>query len=98
MQRLENKYLIRSELEKNKFLKFIILNKGYEIHQRRTINSIYFDSSGFKLFDYSEEGLATRNKIRLRFYGEVLNLNELNIEVKESHPYTKKKICFKFFR
>jgi SPX domain protein involved in polyphosphate accumulation len=96
MQRLENKYLIDSELNKNKFLKFIFKNKSYEMHKKRRINSIYFDYPDFRLFDYSEEGLSSRHKIRLRYYGKKYDLNELNIEIKESHAYSKKKYVSNF--
>ena len=96
MLRLENKYLIYSGLDKNKFLKFILKNKSYEIHQKRTINSIYFDYPDFRLFDFSEEGLATKNKIRLRYYGKILNFKNLNLEIKESNPYSKKKYTSNF--
>ena len=96
MQRLENKYLIDTELNKNKFLKFILKNKILEIHQKRRINSIYFDYPDFRLFDYSEEGLETRQKIRLRYYGNKFLLNELNLEIKESFAHSKKKYASNF--
>ena len=48
------------------------------------------------MFDFSEEGLASKDKIRLRFYGSKLNLEDANLEVKTSNAYSKMKLISKF--
>jgi len=96
MKRIENKYIINGRDNYNKFLKFIFLNNFKEIFSKRKINSIYFDYSNLSLFDYSEEGLASKDKIRLRFYGINLDLTKVNLEVKTSSAYSKMKFTSKF--
>ena len=94
MKRIENKYIIDGRDNYNKFLKFIIAYGFKEIFYKRKINSIYFDFKNFSLFDFSEEGLASKDKIRLRFYGSKLNLEDANLEVKTSNAYSKNEIDF----
>ena len=48
------------------------------------------------LFDFSEEGIASKDKIRLRFYGSNLNISNTNLEVKTSNAYSKIKLTSKF--
>lgn len=96
MKRIENKYIIIGRDNYNKFLKFIIAHGFKEIFYKRKINSVYFDFKNFSLFDFSEEGLASKDKIRLRFYGSKLNLEDANLEVKTSNAYSKIKLISKF--
>ena len=48
------------------------------------------------MFDYSEEGLASKDKIRLRFYGTTLDFTKANLEIKTSNAYSKVKFTSKF--
>ena len=96
MKRIENKYIISGRDSYNKFLKFIFVNNFKEVFSKRKINSIYFDYKNLSLFDYSEEGIASKDKIRLRFYGTNLDLNETNLEIKTSNAYSKIKLSSKF--
>ena len=96
MKRIENKYIINGRDSYNKFIKFIFLNNFKEIFSKRKINSVYFDYNNLSLFDYSEEGLASKDKIRLRFYGTALDFTKANLEIKTSNAYSKVKFTSKF--
>ena len=94
MNRFEIKYIINNKMDKFNFLKYLFKNGFCEIHKARVNNSIYFDYSDLRLFHESEEGIANRNKIRLRYYGEQNNYDILKftLEIKKSNPYFKTKI------
>ena len=96
MKRIENKYIIKDKENYNRFLKFIFSNNFEEIFSKRKINSIYFDYKNLSLFDFSEEGIASKDKIRLRFYGSNINISNTNLEVKTSNAYSKIKLISKF--
>lgn len=96
MKRLENKYLINDVNAYNKFLKFIFKNSFREIYKKRKINSIYFDYDNLKLYDLSEEGVASKDKIRLRYYGEEYDIKNTNLEIKNSNAYSKNKYVSNF--
>ena len=53
-----------------KFLNFI---GAKEIYSPRMINSIYFDTYFLKNFYEAIDGIMLRNKVRLRWYGEIFN-------------------------
>ena len=65
-----------------------------EIHKARINNSIYFDYSDLRSFHESEEGIANRTKIRLRYYGvqNDYDILKFTLEIKKSNPYFKTKI------
>lgn len=44
-----------------------------EIFNLRKINTLYFDTHFHKNFFEAEDGIAWRNKIRMRWYGEIFN-------------------------
>ena len=59
-----------------------LLSQGMELlYEARLINSQYFDTLNFQMFD-SEEGLLPRKKIRVRLYNE--ELSTLLLEEKTS--------------
>ena len=96
MIRLEKKYVINSNYERLRFIKFI-LKKGFRnIYEDRINFSIYLDYRNLKFFHDSEEGLSFRNKLRLivekKFFKN--NYNSLNFEIKKSNPNYKKKFSF----
>jgi len=51
--------------------KLFIFMGAKEVYDSREINSIYFDTILHKNFFEAEDGIAWRNKIRLRWYGKV---------------------------
>tara|TARA_B100000963_G_scaffold164523_1_gene142887 strand:+ start:1934 stop:2569 length:636 start_codon:yes stop_codon:yes gene_type:complete len=96
MIRLEKKYVINSNYERLRFIKFI-LKKGFRnIYKDRINFSIYLDYRNLKFFHDSEEGLSFRNKLRLRVEKKFFqnDYNDLNFEIKKSNPNFKKKFSF----
>ncbi len=73
--RKEKKFkLSRSEI---KLLKFSFFEKGMKVlYPKRIIKSCYFDNLNLKMFHDSEEGILPRKKIRLRWYGDLKDLNQ----------------------
>ena len=65
--RFEKKYSIGKANVPNIYNDLIM--QGYScIYNKRSVTSIYYDSSGFDLYHQSEDGCADRSKIRVRFY------------------------------
>ena len=96
MIRLEKKYVINSNYERLRFIKFI-LKKGFRnIYKDRINFSIYLDYRNLKFFHDIEEGLSFRNKLRLRVEKKFFqnDYNDLNFEIKKSNPNFKKKFSF----
>lgn len=78
--RKEKKYRVCIN-EYNKFQNQLLSEGMKELYTKRTINSIYFDTSSFQMFFDSEEGALPRKKIRLRWYD---NTEKLTLEQKYS--------------
>tara|TARA_B100000989_G_scaffold285706_1_gene253671 strand:+ start:95 stop:727 length:633 start_codon:yes stop_codon:yes gene_type:complete len=97
MIRFEKKYILNSEFERLRLLKFLYKNGFKNIYKDRTNFSIYFDYRNLKFFVDSEEGLSYRTKLRLRIDNKYFknDYNKFNFEIKKSNPYFKKKITFK---
>ena len=53
--------------------KFLIFMGAYETYPKRIINSIYFDTVFHKNYTEAVEGIMSRNKIRIRWYGETFD-------------------------
>ena len=72
-----------------------------EIYSARMVNSIYFDTYFHKNFHEAVDGIMLRNKVRVRWYGEIFNVKiQPQIENKNrisQHNYkiTKKLKSFK---
>ena len=45
-----------------------------EVYNSRIVNSIYFDTYFHKNFNEAIDGIMLRNKIRVRWYGEIFNV------------------------
>ena len=90
IKRHEIKFVF-SDKNENKLLKNYELKK---IFPDRIVESIYFDTSEFKFFHLSEEGLTPRIKIRMRGYNNGLIEN---LEIKKTNNYDRQKIVIKKF-
>ncbi len=91
MYRYEKKF---STSENNLDQIFSLINihpAGFsEIYQERNINSIYFDSSDFKMHNDSTNGSLNRKKFRIRWYGYEKRLDSfLEIKKKEGNRGSK---------
>ena len=69
MKRFEQKYLLDS-VNINNVLKQI---NAKPVYNSRWINSIYYDTKDFILYNESVEGTVPRKKIRFRWYGQNKN-------------------------
>ena len=85
IKRHEIKFVF-SDKNENKLLKNYELKK---IFPDRIVESIYFDTSEFKFFHLSEEGVTPRIKIRIRGYNNGLFEN---LEIKKTNSYDRQKI------
>ena len=83
--------LVFTNKDENKLLKN---NKLKKIFPDRIVESIYFDTSEFKFFHLSEEGVTPRIKIRMRGYNNGLLEN---LEIKKTNNYDREKIVIKKF-
>ncbi len=95
MKRFEQKYLLDS-ININNVLKQI---NAKPVHSSRWINSIYYDTKNFILYNDSVEGTVPRKKIRFRWYGQNKNINKNNqngtIEVKSTFQFHRDKSSIK---
>lgn len=63
-------------------LKNELLQKDMQpLYSKRNINSLYYDSEYYEMFNDSEEGLFPRKKVRIRWYDDI---TKANYEVKIS--------------
>ena len=90
IKRYEIKFVFTNK-DENKLLKN---NKLKKIFPDRIVESIYFDTSEFKFFHLSEEGVTPRIKIRMRGYNNGLLEN---LEIKKTNNYDREKIVIKKF-
>ena len=95
MKRFEQKYLLDS-ININNVLKKI---NAKPVYNSRWINSIYYDTKDFILYNESVEGTVPRKKIRFRWYGQNKNKNKNNqngtIEVKTTFQFHRDKSSIK---
>ncbi len=73
--RFERKYEIKKPLTKV-IANFLYCNGFKESYRKRLVNSIYYDDDKFNLFSEAQNGISSRQKLRLRFYD---NGNDLEI-------------------
>lgn len=83
--RIERKFLIRSLTKQWVELQIKIHPAGFsEIFNKRQVNNIYFDTPGFNHYSDHVNGETSREKIRIRWYGNTFG------EIKE--PFLEHKI------
>lgn len=94
--RYERKYFIPYELKN--FLPQLFLNHPLrlrEVFYKRLINNIYFDSLEFSSFNENIQGFSNRNKIRVRWYGNIFGFISPILEIKSRRGNVGKKKSFK---
>ena len=74
------------------FKKWILQNKGKKIYSKRKINSIYFDTKNFQMYQDSEEGCNPRMKLRIRYYDENNFYLEKKISTQNDRSKSTRKI------
>ena len=69
--RNERKFIFFEPIESiEKLLSFI---GAKELYSPRMVNSIYYDTYFHKNFHEAIDGIMRRNKVRVRWYGEIFN-------------------------
>ena len=90
MRRHEIKY----DVSEYKLIDIVKDHKLKELHPKRKIQSIYFDTIDYDFFTDSEEGQTPRKKVRLRSYNEE---QTYSLEIKYANSYHREKIVFSNF-
>lgn len=91
--RYERKFLItRNKLPK--LFQELNSNKFFKAFPKRKINNLYFDSFDFTSLTENIEGLSSRKKFRVRWYGEAFKSSKKNIEIKFKEEFLNRKIRF----
>jgi len=94
--RFERKF-VNNSFEINQTERIIKLHPSLfsEIHQRRNINNIYFDSPTLENYYDNSYGKSERSKARIRWYGDLFQKIERPIlEIKIKHGQVGNKLSF----
>ncbi len=93
--RYERKFVIPEHMQNN--LHGIINTNKFllkKIYKERIVNSIYYDFSDMKLARENIDGLSNRKKVRIRYYGNIIDFKDPNLEIKIKTGSTGKKKIF----
>ena len=66
-----------------------------EIYNSRTINNIYFDTVNFDFYKQNVNGIGSRNKFRLRWYGDLISNSNPTLEIKLKSGIVGNKYTYK---
>lgn len=93
--RYERKFIV-PYLEKDEVLQLISSNSYFfrEIFYQRQVNNIYFDNLDMDSYFDNVLGNADRTKIRIRWYGEIENIQNPVLEVKIKKGLVGTKLSF----
>lgn len=93
--RFERKFIFQNSFydSLNNF-KYLLPYDLKELYKPRIINSIYFDTENLNLARQNIEGFKNRFKVRIRYYGDNLRLNEPVLEIKLKQGQVGKKFRF----
>ena len=89
-----NRYEIKFDISDYKPEEIIRSYNLFQLHPKRKIKSIYFDTINYDYFIDSEEGQAPRKKVRIRSYD---NNKVYSLEFKYTELYHRKKIVINNF-
>ena len=81
--RHERKFLIEENFQ-SKINNFLLESRFLNHYPSRIVNSIYYDTFCFRRYSESEEGVAEREKCRIRFYNSEIKKLILEYKVKSS--------------
>ena len=85
---MNNKYryeikLVLNESEFTHVLLWLDMIGGKKKFVDRKVNTLYFDNLAQEAIQHNLAGIASRNKVRLRWYGDNFSLNsDLQLEIK----------------
>lgn len=86
--RYELKFVLTNN-ELNLLDSFLKINKFKNVYPRRMVNSIYFDTNEFTSIKENLSGIANRDKVRLRWYGNNSSIPQLELKKKRGRIGTK---------
>lgn len=72
--RFERKYIVPKTMSLQELVVMVKCNTAFfrEAFHERQVNNIYFDTSEYKYYFDNVDGVAYRQKVRIRWYGETL--------------------------
>ena len=73
--RYERKFIVNNQIldDLENLRSFLSINI-YEKYNSREVNSIYYDTFNLELASQTIEGINCKNKIRVRYYGDIEKL------------------------
>jgi len=83
--RYERKYIVPKSISLKELVAIVKGNSGFfkEAFYERQVNNIYFDSNGYKFYFDNVDGVANRQKVRIRWYGDTLGaIQKPKLEIK----------------
>lgn len=83
--RYERKYVVPKSMPLKELVEIVKDNSAFfrEVFYERQVNNIYFDTNSFKYYFDNVDGVADRQKVRIRWYGDTLgSLKKPKLEVK----------------
>ena len=83
--RYERKYVVPKSMSLKELVTIVKENSGFfkEAFYKRQVNNIYFDSPEYKFYFDNVEGVADRQKVRIRWYGDTFGaIQKPKLEVK----------------
>jgi hypothetical protein len=91
--RYERKYII-TQNKLPKLLFELYSNNFFKLFPVRKINNLYYDDFNFSSLDNNVEGLSSRKKYRIRWYGDTFKTSKkiIEIKIKEEFLNTKKRL------
>jgi len=95
-KRIEKKILIQ-HMPLSKVEIEIMKHNFFPIHTKRTVNSLYYDTTDFKCYKDSSEGIVPRKKYRIRSYDNSKNL-QLEIKYQDLDGKYKKNIAVENYK
>jgi len=83
--RYERKYIVPKSMPLNELIAIVKDNSALfrEVFHERQVNNVYFDTHGYKFYFDNVDGVADRQKVRIRWYGDTLGvIQKPKLEVK----------------
>lgn len=83
--RYERKYVVPKSMPIKELVAIVKGNSGFfkEVFYERQVNNIYFDTNGYKFYFDNVDGVADRQKARIRWYGDTFGaIKRPKLEIK----------------
>ncbi|TMM58943.1 polyphosphate polymerase domain-containing protein [Maribacter algarum] len=83
--RYERKYIVPKSMHLNELVAIVKDNSAHfrEVFHERQVNNIYFDTNDFKYYFDNVDGVADRQKVRIRWYEDILgSIKNPKLEIK----------------